>query len=210
MANSRGKCDFLMELIDKAKDRLKDIDLDNSKKTPTLPCIDHATKSSEKLLSPLQVRSKGRPPSKRKESKLIERKGNVGNLKKNSKFLDPYLKNMEKQSISSFMKELDNINRISLGEGYIKDSDIDPQEAQQTLEIAETDLSKAKEGKRKTIEEPYTTRPKMKTLLFNLCSFMNRWIYEPNHNVGTDRISDLPSEIISKKNTVFITHKRCS
>ncbi|CAL0315387.1 unnamed protein product [Lupinus luteus] len=36
------------------------------------------------------------------------------------KFLDPYLKNLEKQSISSFMKDLHNINRISLGEGYIK------------------------------------------------------------------------------------------
>ncbi|CAL0318236.1 unnamed protein product [Lupinus luteus] len=70
MANSRGKYDFLMELIDKAKERLKDIDLDNSKKITTLPRIDHATKSSEKLLSPLQVRSKGRPPSKRKESKV--------------------------------------------------------------------------------------------------------------------------------------------
>ncbi|CAL0322879.1 unnamed protein product [Lupinus luteus] len=70
MANSRGKYDFLKELIDKAKERLKDIDLDNSKKITTLPCIDHATKSSEKLLSPLQVRSKGRPSSKRKESKV--------------------------------------------------------------------------------------------------------------------------------------------
>ncbi|CAL0315392.1 unnamed protein product [Lupinus luteus] len=28
---------------------------------------------------------------------------------------------------------------------------------------------------------------------------MNRWIYKANHNVAIDRISDLPSEIISKK-----------
>lgn len=31
-----------------------------------------ATESSKKLLSPLKVRNKGRPPSKRKESKIIK------------------------------------------------------------------------------------------------------------------------------------------
>lgn len=50
-----------MEWIDK---KLKDdMGWDNSKQ-PTLPSINHPMKSSEKLLSPLRVPSKGRPPSK--------------------------------------------------------------------------------------------------------------------------------------------------
>nr|KYP41146.1 Protein FAR1-RELATED SEQUENCE 6 [Cajanus cajan] len=70
LANSRRKYDFLMEWIDKSKEKLKDdMGWDRSKQI-TLPSIDHVIKSNEKLLSPLQVRSKGRPPSKRKESKM--------------------------------------------------------------------------------------------------------------------------------------------
>lgn len=60
-----------MEWIDK---KLKDdMGWDNSKQ-PTLPSINHPMKSSEKLLSPLRVPSKGRPPSKIKQSKIEKMK----------------------------------------------------------------------------------------------------------------------------------------
>ncbi|RDX88338.1 hypothetical protein CR513_30088, partial [Mucuna pruriens] len=70
LANSIAKYEFFMEWIGKTKEKLKgDISWDNSKQI-TLPSINHTMKSSDKLLSPLQVRNKGHPPSKRKESKI--------------------------------------------------------------------------------------------------------------------------------------------
>nr|KYP64556.1 Protein FAR1-RELATED SEQUENCE 4 [Cajanus cajan] len=61
---------YFMEWIDKTKEKLKDDKGWDSSKKIILPSIDHVIESSEKLLSPLQVRSKGRPPSTRKESKM--------------------------------------------------------------------------------------------------------------------------------------------
>ncbi|KAL6575795.1 hypothetical protein OROHE_000776 [Orobanche hederae] len=68
MVNSKEKCDFLMKWVNEAKEKLKDtLSWDDSSQAS---CVAHAPNPSAKLLPPLQVRSKGRPPSKRKESKV--------------------------------------------------------------------------------------------------------------------------------------------
>ncbi|KAL6493205.1 hypothetical protein OROGR_032964 [Orobanche gracilis] len=68
MVNSKQKYEFLMKCVNEAKEKLRDtLSWDNSSQAS---CVGHATKPSAKLVPPLQVRSKGRPPSKRKESKV--------------------------------------------------------------------------------------------------------------------------------------------
>ncbi|KAL6545306.1 hypothetical protein OROGR_009180 [Orobanche gracilis] len=68
MVDSKQKYEFLMKWVNEAKEKLRDtLSWDDSSQAS---CVGHATKPSAKLLPPLQVRSKGRPPSKRKESKI--------------------------------------------------------------------------------------------------------------------------------------------
>lgn len=70
MTNSLEKYEFFMICIDQAKEKLKDDMSWDKNRQNTLSSVDHEAESSKKLLSPLQVRNKGRPPSKRKESKV--------------------------------------------------------------------------------------------------------------------------------------------
>lgn len=61
IANSQEKYEFLMKCIEMAKEKIKD---------DTSWTASQVSDSTRKFLPPLQVRSKGRPPSKRKESKV--------------------------------------------------------------------------------------------------------------------------------------------
>ncbi|KAH7685619.1 FHY3/FAR1 family protein [Dioscorea alata] len=69
-AESNDKYMFLMKYVDEAIERLMDNPTCKDKSTPMLP--EATNVPHQKFLSPLKVRSKGRPPSKRKKSKVEE------------------------------------------------------------------------------------------------------------------------------------------
>ncbi|CAI9285765.1 unnamed protein product [Lactuca saligna] len=71
IANSREKYEYLVSCINMAKEKLNDDSIWGCSSNVNLVVEDvRVSDSTTKLLPPLQVRSKGRPPSKRKESRV--------------------------------------------------------------------------------------------------------------------------------------------
>ncbi|CAI9260269.1 unnamed protein product [Lactuca saligna] len=98
IANSHKKYEYLLSCINMAKEKLNDDLFWGCSSIVNLIVEDvHVPDSTKKLLPPLQVRSKGRPPSKRKESRVerVMKKNRKKNVKVQPKYTMEFHRNLE-------------------------------------------------------------------------------------------------------------------